>query len=258
MSDEEMAQVECGVQLIPTTAGSIALAYNLEGLSGDLRLSRDVYVRIFRGDIKKWNDEEIKKDNKGLDLPNKDISVVARLDSSGTTYAFTNHLNSITDGAWDRSGPGMGKLIDWPGSTMLGNGNEGVSRLIKLTPGAIGYVEYGIASRAGLAMAQLENSAGSFAPPTGTSGMATLVNADLPANLRAFFPDPKGQDSYPIVTYTWLLLYKEFEDSDVRDGVKHFVQWCLTDGQRYNEDLGYIRLPEEIADRALTALDAIQ
>jgi phosphate transport system substrate-binding protein len=257
MSDAEIARVARGVQLIPTTAGSIALAYNLEGLGGEVRLSRDVYVDIFLGEITRWDDQRIKRANPHLTMPKLDISVVARLDGSGTTYAFTKHLSEISE-EWANRGPGTGKLIDWPGSAMLANGNAGVSGLIKRTPGAIGYVEYGIASRAGLALAHLQNRDGNFVPPTGASGMATLLNAELPDNLRAFFPDPRGKESYPIVTYTWYLLYKTYDDIQVRDELKAFVHWCLTDGQQFNEDLGYIQLPDEIAKQALEALDGVQ
>lgn len=256
MSDEQMAQVDRGVQLVPTAAGSIALAYNLPGLSGELRLSRDVYAAIFQDQVTRWNDPKIRALNPGLELPNRAIAVVARRDSSGTTYAFTNHLSAISD-RWRDQGPGTGKLVSWPGPTMLANGNEGVAGLVKRTPGAIGYVEYGIASRAGLSMASLENLAGKFVAPTGTSGMATLASAQLPENLRAFFPDPAGDEPYPIVTFTWMLLYRQYEDREVCDRVKVFVRWCLTEGQNYNEDLGYISLPPDVAAAALAAVDQI-
>jgi phosphate transport system substrate-binding protein len=256
LSDEQMARVDRGVQLVPTTAGSIALAYNLPELGGELRLSREVYVDIFLNEITRWDDARIKKLNPELNLPNKAIAVVARRDSSGTTYAFTNHLSAISD-HWRDRGPGTGKLIDWPGPTMLANGNEGVAGVIKRTAGAIGYVEYGIAARGGLSLARLENRAGKFVAPTGSSGMATLANADLPENLRAFFPDPAGEDSYPIVTYTWILLYRQYEEPELADRVKAFLRWCLTDGQQYNEELGFIELPPEVAAAAVEAVERI-
>ena len=108
-----------------------------------------------------------------------------------------------------------------------------------------------------LKMAWLENKAGNFIEPTGTSGIATLANADMPDNLRAFFPDPSGDDSYPIVTYTWLMLYKQYPDVKRGEQLKAFVRWCLSDGQQYNEPLGYIRLAPEVASRAIKALDEI-
>ena len=212
MSDAQIAEVARGVQLVPAVAGSIVLAYNLEGLGGDLKLTREVYVDIFLGKIKSWDDLRIKRINPELNLPKSDIALVVRQDSSGTTYAFTNHLSAVSD-EWRDRGPGVGTLIDWPGSAMAARGNEGVAGRIKISKGSIGYVEYGMARRAGLSMAWLENKAGQFIEPHGGSGLATLLNTPLPENLRVFFPDPDGQDSYPIVTYSWLLLYKQYDDA---------------------------------------------
>jgi phosphate transport system substrate-binding protein len=257
MTDEEMHAVDRGVQLVPATAGSIVLAYNLDGLGGELKLARDVYVDIFLGHIKTWDDPRLQAANPGLHLPGETIAVVGRQDSSGTTYAFTNHLSAISD-KWRDRGPGVGRVIDWPGNAMVAPGNEGVAGRIKQSRGAIGYVEYGIAQRAGLQMAWLENKAGRFVQPHGGSGLATLLHVDLPENLRAFFPDPDGQDSYPIVTYSWLLLYKQYGDQQKAAALKHYVRWCLTEGQAFNETLGYVRLAPPVVARATAALDSIR
>jgi phosphate transport system substrate-binding protein len=257
MSDEEMSTVARGVQLVPATAGSIVLAYNLDELGGELQLKRDVYVDMFLGRIKTWDDPRIKATNPGRHLPSQTIALVVRQDSSGTTYAFTNHLSAVSE-AWRNRGPGVGRVIAWPGNTMVAPGNEGVAGRIKQSKGAIGYVEYGIAKRAGLAMAWLENKAGQFVQPHGGSGLATLRQVDLPENLRAFFPDPDGPDSYPIVTYSWLLLYKHYDNQQKAAGLKHYVKWCLTEGQAFSEALGYVRLAPHVAARATAAVDSIQ
>jgi phosphate transport system substrate-binding protein len=257
MSDAQIAEVARGVQLVPAVAGSIVLAYNLEGLAGELKLTRDVYVDIFLGKIKSWDDLRIKRINPKLNLPKSDIALVVRQDSSGTTYAFTNHLSAISD-EWRDRGPGVGTLVDWPGNAMAARGNEGVAGRVKLSKGSIGYVEYGIARRAGLSMAWLENKAGQFIEPHGGSGLATLLNTSLPENLRVFFPDPDGQDSYPIVTYSWLLLYKQYDDAQKLAALKQFVRWCLTAGQESNESLGFVRLPPQIIARAMEALDKVR
>ncbi len=208
MSDEQMAKVTRGVKLIPAAAGVVALAYNVKGLNGTLKLSRDVYVDIFSGAIKFWNDPRIKAINPGLNLPGTAIIPVTRQDSSGTTFMLTNHFSAINS-RWREKGPGVGKVVQWPASSMSARGNEGVAGRIKITDGSIGYVEYGFAQRAGLAMAWLENKAGNYVEPMPKNGRATLVNtqSDMPANLRMFFPDPQGQDSYPLVTYSWILMY---------------------------------------------------
>jgi phosphate transport system substrate-binding protein len=257
MSDAQMAEVTRGVQLVPAVAGSIVLAYNLDGLSSDLKLTREVYVDIFLGKITSWGDLRIKRINPDLHFPKSDIALAVRQDGSGTTYAFTNHLSAISD-EWRDRGPGIGTLIQWPGNAMAARGNEGVAGRIKLSKGAIGYVEYGIARRAGLSMAWLENKAGQLIEPHGGSGLATLLNTPMPENLRIFFPDPEGQDSYPIVTYSWLLLYKQYDDAQKLAALKQFVKWCLTAGQEFNESLGYVRLPPPVIARAIAALDSIR
>ncbi len=145
LNDEQIANMERGANLIPATAGIIVLAYNLKGLNGSLKLPRDVYVDIFSGAITSWNDPRIKGANPELNLPSKGIVLVTRLDSSGTTFAFTNHLSAVNK-EWRDRGPGVGKVVQWPANTMTARGNEGVAGRIKISEGAIGYVEYGFAT----------------------------------------------------------------------------------------------------------------
>jgi len=149
LNDEQMARVTSGTSLVPVTAGIVVAAYNLRGLGGPLKLGRDVLPDIFSGRIRSWSDARIRASNPGLNLPKRDIAVVARLDGSGTTFAFTNHLTA-TSTAWRDQGPGVGTRVDWRGMAMLAPGNEGVAGRIKLAEGAIGYVEYHFAKRLGL------------------------------------------------------------------------------------------------------------
>jgi phosphate transport system substrate-binding protein len=256
LTDAQMAAVRRGAQLVPTAAGAIAIVYNVPGVKAPLKLKRDVYVDIFLGNIKHWDDPSIQVSNPDVDLPHVVIARVARQDSSGTTFAFTNHLNAISP-KWQK-GPGVAQKVAWPGSTMHAQGNEGVATLVQRSTGAVGYVEYGYASRLGLATAHLENKAGAFVAPSGTSGLAALRDVQLPANFREFFPDPAGIDAYPIVTYTWLLLYRQYPDSKKGNALKQFATWCLHDGQQFNEELGYIRLPSAVAEDAARAVEAIQ
>jgi phosphate transport system substrate-binding protein len=259
LSDEETAKVSRKAKLIPATAGIIVLAYNLKGVEGVLKLPREVYVAIFAGDIKKWDDPRIKQANPGVNLPALDIIPVTRTDSSGTTFAFTNHLSAISKD-WRDRGPGVGKVVRWPPHTMSARWNEGVAGRIKITDGAIGYVEYGYAQRAGLALAALENKAGKFIEPSPKFGQATLTNTqnDMPANLRMFFPDPPGEDSYPIVTYTWILLYGQYPEPKKAKALRDFFKWGITEGQSYSEGLGYCSLPPHIRELGLKAVDEIQ
>ncbi len=156
------AKIERGVIQVPSTAGMVVLAYNLPELKGQLRLPQDVYVDIFLGRIRTWNDPRILAANPDLNLPSINIAVVARQDSSGTTNAFTRHLAAVSN-RWTDGGPGVGNIVVWPPGAMLARGNEGVASRIKISNGAIGYVEYGFARRLGLPVALLENKSGEFA-----------------------------------------------------------------------------------------------
>ena len=254
LTDEEIDSVKRGAVLVPVTAGSIVLAYSPEGLPPKLKLSRSVYTDIFLGKITHWNDPRIAAINPGVTFPDRDIQVVARNDSSGTTFAFTNHLSAISE-EW-RKGPGAAKASTGRAMPCVPTETR-MLRELSRGAGMIGYVEFGEAKRAGLGMAWLENKAGNYIKPTGTSGLETLLQTKLPANLRVFMPDPDGNDSYPIVTYSWLLLYKKYDDPKKLDTLKEVVRWCLDEGQQESESLGYIRLAPDAVSAATHALESI-
>jgi phosphate transport system substrate-binding protein len=255
MTDEEIGKVDKGVQLIPLTAGSIVLAYNLPDVKAPLRLSRQAYAGIFLGKVAKWNDPVIAAANPGVTMPDLAISVVRRAESSGTTFVFTQHLSAI-NADW-KSGPGTSKSPNWP--TGIGaKGNEGVTASIKQTAGTIGYVEYGYAKQTGLPMALLENKAGAYVEATTATAQAALAGAQLPDNLRLFLPDPDGKDAYPIVTYTWLLTYKQYGNDKTAAAVKDVIRYCLNDGQKVSEEMGYVPLPQTVVAANLKALDNIR
>ena len=256
MKDEDMAQVRKGVILLPVTAGSVVLAYHIPDFEGDLKLSRQAYAGIFLGEITKWNDPRITQSNPGVTLPKISIATVVRQDSSGTTYAFTKHLDAISE-KW-RSLHGPATLVNWPGNAMRAKGNEGVAGRINQSVGAIGYVGYEFARKLGLKLAVLENREGRFVKPTGHASFAALSDARMPDNLRLFVPDPPGMDSYPIVTLSWILLYKNYEDPSKAKAIHDLFVWCLKDGQEFAPELGYVRLPPNISARALAVLDTVK
>ncbi len=245
------AGIKRGVVSVPATAGMIVLAYNVPGLKGVLKLPRDVYSDIFTGRIKVWNDPRIQKANPNLSLPNSNIAVVVRQDSSGTTAAFTRHLVAIGS-SWHATGAGDGFTIDWPTEAMLGKGNEGVASKIKISEGSIGYVQYGFAKRLGLQMATLENDAGRFVEPSEEAGRTALL-----ASGNGSTANPPGDESYPISTYSWLLLYRKYSDPKKATAVTDWVRWGLTTGQTFASALGYIPLPEETAMLARSYLKGI-
>jgi phosphate transport system substrate-binding protein len=257
LSDEQMARVKAGARLVPATAGIVVLAYNIPGLGGPLRLGRDVYVDIFAGRIRTWDDPRIRAHNPSLNLPHRTIVIVARQDGSGTTFALTNHLSAVSP-FWRDQGPGVGNVVDWHGA-MLARGNEGVAGRIKVSDGSIGYVEYHFAKRLGLSMAQVQNKAGQYIAPGEQSGQAALAAnvKQMPSTLRLFLPDPEGEESYPIVTFSWLLLYDRYPNPAKAAALKKFLTWGLTTGQSFSRELGYIPLPAEVASLSLAALDRI-
>jgi phosphate transport system substrate-binding protein len=254
MTDDEIKQAKDNVILLPMTAGNIVLAYNLDGVT-DLKLSREVYSGIFLGTIKKWNDPKIVATNPGSKLPNLDISVVHRSDGSGTTFVFTQHLAAIND-KW-KSGPGVGKSVEWPVG-VGGAKNDGVAAQIHQTPGAIGYIEFAFAATTKQPTALLENKAGKFIAPSLASSATALAAVDLPADMRAWVTDPTGDASYPIVTYTWILAHKKYDDQAKSAALKSVLKWCLSDGQKLSESLFYVPLPETVANNVLKAVDTIE
>lgn len=254
MTEEEIAKVDRGVVELPMTAGAIVLAYNLPDVE-DLRLSRQTYTNIFLGNITRWNDPAIAKDNPDVELPDQEIRVIYRSDGSGTTGVFTEHLSAISP-EWEQK-VGVGRTVSWP--TGIGaKGNEGVTAQIQQTQGAIGYIEYGYAKLQDIPVATLENQSGNFVEPSEETASNALAAVELPENLVATLPDPEGEDSYPIVTYTWILAYQQYPDANKLQALQGVLNWSLTEGQEFSSELGYIPLPENVTERVKAAVDSIQ
>lgn len=254
MKDEEIAKVPKGVVMLPMTAGSIVFGYNLPEVT-DLKLSRQNYLDIFAGKITKWNDPAIAKTNPDVKLPDTEITVIYRSDGSGTTGVFTKHLSAISP-EWKKT-IGDGKTVQWP-KGVGAKGNEGVTAQILQTEGSIGYIEYGYAKQQNIATASLENKAGKFIKPSAEASAKTLTAVQLPEDLRAFITDPEGADSYPIVSYTWILAYKKYDNPAKLKAFKEVVDWALTDGQKLSEELGYVPLPENVVKKVEAAVETIQ
>ncbi|MBD2252232.1 phosphate ABC transporter substrate-binding protein PstS [Nostoc parmelioides] len=255
MKDEEIQKVpqDKGTLLLPMTAGSIVLAYNLPDVA-ELKLPRAVYTDILLGNIKTWNDKKIADANPGVNLPNQPITVVYRSDGSGTTGVFTKHLSAISPD-W-KSKVGDGKTVNWPVGVGA-KGNEGVTAQVQQTQGSIGYIEYGYAKQNGLKFAALENKGGKFVIPTEESASKTLEAVTLPADLRAFIADPEGAESYPIVTYTWIMTYKKYADPVKAKAMEAAIEYGLTEGQKVAAELGYVPLPQNVVAKVAAVADQI-
>ncbi len=265
MSDDEIAQTKNGAVLLPVTAGEIVLTYNLKGVD-QLKLPRDVYPDIFMGKITTWNDPRIAEANPGVDLPDDDITVVVRSDSSGTTYVFTGHLSTINEEF--KGSVGQGKSPQWPKSDRFVKApkNDGITATVKQTPGSIGYIEYGYAKLTKAPAAMLENQSGAFVAPGPESGAAALASAEFPGgtlpgsdvpDLRAWVFDPAGEDAYPIATFTWLIFPEEQDDANA-EAAQKLIEYVLTEGQKSADAMGYIPLPENVVETVRKASQHIQ
>jgi len=257
MNDEEISKVPEGVQLLPMTAGEIVLAYNLEGVTS-LNLPRDVYPAIFMGKIKKWNDPAIADANPGVKLPDEEITVVTRADSSGTSFVFSKHLSAISPEF--ESSVGVGKTPNWPAAAKMVKSpkNDGVTATIKQTPGAIGYIEFGFARMAKIAMASLQNKDGKYVAPGLEGGQAALAAAVIPEDMVVWLSDPAGAESYPIATYTWMIFYKKYADAGKAAALRKMVGYCLDEGQKIADKAGYIPLPANVVEKVRAASANIQ
>ena len=255
MTDEQMAQVPAGARLLPMTAGAVAIAYNIPKFDGDLKLSRAALAGIFEGSIKNWDDPQIAKANPGVHLPKLTIVTVVRQESSGTTYAFSKHLDAISE-SW-RAHFGPASVINWPGNAIRAKGNEGVASTIEKAEGSIGYVGYEFARQLGLKTALVENKSGKFVAPSPESAAAALASVQMPGNLRVFVPDPEGGESYPIVTMSWILLYDSYPDPKKAGMVKDLFAWCLGEGQSEAKNLGYVPLPASVSSKSLESLQGV-
>ncbi len=253
MNDEEIAQIPQGAVFLPAIASGIVLAYNLPDVK-NLRLSRQVYADIFLGKIKKWNNSAIAKLNPNTKLPDKEITVVYRTDPNGTNAAFSKHLTAISP-EWKKE-VGEGKTIEWPTGIRIKR-SEGVTAQIQQIEGAIGYLEYSYAQQQHLFTATLENQAGNFIKPTTKSFSLALAEVKLPENLRTFAGDPKGTDSYPIVSYTWILAHKHYDSIEKAKALKDVLKWVLTEGQKITQAQEYVLLPTDVVTKVQATVNTI-
>jgi phosphate transport system substrate-binding protein len=249
MSDEELAKAKGGPILhIPTVLGADVITYNVPGVTAVLKLTPSVIADIFMGRIKKWNDSRLAALNPGVTLPNQDILVVHRSDGSGTTYIFTDYLDKLSP-AW-HSGVGKGKEVKWPVG-LGGKGNEGVSGQVKQTPGAVGYVELAYAKQNNLPAALVRNKAGQYiaASVPAVTAAAAGVAQSLPPNTdyRISIVDAPGAQSYPISSFTWLLVYQHQRDAVKGKKLVDFLNWAMTEGEKTAPLLDYAPLPAEMA-----------
>jgi phosphate transport system substrate-binding protein len=260
MTDEQLGRAKHGrIMHFPTVLGADAIAYNVPSVGQPIKLTGSVIADIFLGKIKKWNDPRIAQLNSGMSLPSSDIIVVHRSDGSGTTYVFTDFLSTLSP-EWART-VGKGTEVRWPAG-LGAKGNEGVSGQIKQTPGAVGYIELAYATQNRLAYAAVQNAAGSFVLPSIESVTAAAASA-LPklgptTDYRVSIVNPSGADSYPIASFTWLLVYQRHPDAAKGRTIADFLRWAYTKGQPKAPPLDYAPLPAALAEQLRRRVDSLQ
>ncbi|QNI32544.1 phosphate ABC transporter substrate-binding protein PstS [Alloacidobacterium dinghuense] len=250
----ESAQSE--TTYFPTVVGGIVPIYNLPDAGHTLNLTPQVLADIYIGVIRKWNDPRIRESNSGARLPDADIAVVHRSDGSGTTYAWTSYLASVSPG-W-KSKVGEGARVKWPVGSGV-EGNEGVAEMVAKTPNSIGYVEMTYAIQHRLNYAAVRNPAGRFIKADLASITAAAAKSHVTAeNLRPSLLDSEEKDAYPISSFTWIVVPKTESDAQKRAAIAGFLRWMLSIGQKQCSSLGYVPLPREVVAQELQAVDALK
>jgi phosphate transport system substrate-binding protein len=247
MTDSAIAAIGGNVLHIPTVLGAVVLIYKLEGISAPLKFTPDVLADIFLGKITKWSDARLASVNPGVSLPNQDIIVVHRSDGSGTSFIFTDYLSKVSP-EWSKKA-GKGTSVNWPVG-LGGRGNEGVSATVQQTPGAIGYTELGYALINKMSFGQVQNKAGTFITPSieaVTAAAAGAMSEMGPGtDFRVSITNSPGAQAYPISSFTWVLLRKEYPDATKARELAKFVWNCVTQGQAQAPKLGYAPLPQQL------------
>lgn len=254
MTDDQLKKAPGKILHFPTVLGAVVPIYNIPGMSQELKFTGEVLASIFRGKILQWNDPALAELNPGVNLPDSSIVVVHRSDGSGTTYCWTDYLSKVSI-MW-ASKVGKNTSVNWP--VGLGaKGNEGVAGMTKQTPGAIGYVELIYATQNKLAYGMVKNRAGKFvrADLASVTAAASGAAKKMPADFRVSITNALGDDTYPISTFTWLLVYEKPSDAQKGKILTDFMQWMLKDGQTHAEKLGYAPLPAEVVKMEMKVLE---
>jgi len=254
MTDEQLKSAPMPIRHFPTVLGAVVPIYNLPGVDTELRFSGPLLADIYMGKVTKWNDPAIARLNPGVKFPSTDIAVVHRSEGSGTTYIWVDFLSKTSSEFKDKVG--VNTAVNWPAGVGA-KGNEGVSGLVSQTPGSVGYVELIYALQNKIAYGAVQNEAGTFvkASEESVTAAAAAAAGNMPEDFRVSITNASGMDSYPVSSFTWLLLYEKPPDLAKAKVMSEFLRWALTEGQKYCADLGYAPLPAEVVQRELAVLD---
>jgi phosphate transport system substrate-binding protein len=255
MSDEQLAQSKTKILHIPTVLGAVVPAYNVPGISGEIKFTPEVLAGIFLGKITNWNDPAIAKVNPGVNFPNQPIIVIYRSDGSGTTFIFTDYLSKISKD-WSNT-VGKGTSVKWQ-LGMGGKGNEGVAGQIRQLQGSIGYVELIYAVQNKITYGSVRNAAGDFVKASldGVTEAAASVKT-MPADFRVSITNAPGKGAYPISSFTWLLIPAQSKDPNKGKILADFLNWMITDGQKMTSQLSYAPLPDSVVEKVKVAIKQV-
>lgn len=251
MTDDMLASSKIKLIHLPTVLGAVVPVYNVPGVT-DLRFSGSVLADIYLGRISNWNDPSIAKDNPGAHLPDQKIIVVHRSDGSGTSFIFTDYLSKVSS-EWS-GGPGKGTSPSWPVG-VGGKGNEGVAGLVRQMPGAIGYVELIYALQNHISFGAVKNPAGSWVKASieGVTEAAASVKT-MPADYRVSITNAPGANSYPISSFTYLLIPTSGSNDANRKVLKDMLSWIVKAGESEVQALSYAPLPQALAEKELQTI----
>ena len=256
MTDGQLKEAKVKILHIPTVMGADVPAYNVPGVSGELKFTPQVLADIFLGKITRWNDPALVKSNPGVNLPNDEIIVVHRSDGSGTTYIWTDYLSKVSKD-WE-SAVGKGTSVKWPVG-LGGKGNEGVAGQIRQLKGSIGYVELIYAVQNNISYGSVQNAAGNFVKASldGVTEAAGSVKT-MPADFRVSITNAPGKTAYPISSFTWLLIPVQAKDAAKGKIINDFLNWMVTDGQKMTSQLSYAPLPESVVTKVKAAIQQVK
>jgi len=255
MTDEQLAEAKTKILHIPTVLGADVPAYNVPGVSGEVKFTPEALANIFLGKIQNWNDPAITKVNPGVNFPNQSIIVVHRSDGSGTTYIFTDYLSKISKD-WEGT-VGKGTSVKWPVG-LGGKGNEGVAGQIRQLQGSIGYIELIYAVENKITYGSVKNAAGNFVKASLDSVTEAAASSQtMPADFRVSITDAPGKTAYPISSFTWLLIPVQAKDPKKGKILADFLEWMVNDGQKMTRQLSYAPLPASVVEKVKAVIKQI-
>jgi phosphate transport system substrate-binding protein len=255
LKDDKVKQMPMPILQLPTVLGSVVPAYNVPEVKTELKFTPEILAGIYLGEITKWNDKAIAAANPDVKLPDKSIVVVHRSDGSGTTFVFTDYLSKVSS-EW-KSRVGSNTAVSWPVG-IGAKGNEGVAGMIRQMDGGIGYVELIYALQNKITFGPVKNASGNFVKAslestTSAADSAKMVGEDF----RVSITNASGKEAYPISTFTYLLIPRQWKDQTKEKVVVDFLNWMLDNGQMMTAQLNYAPLPDTLKEKERAAIKSI-